>query len=134
MIPVFEQILYPLLKRMQISFRPLQRMATGMALCSVSFILAGLLQLSIDMGEFEVEGFTESKHGTKICVAGCTNILWQVPQYIIITAGEIMFSITGLDFAYSQSPASMKSVLQSAWLLTVGNNKLSVVFMIASCW
>ena len=28
--------------------------------------------------------------------------IWQLPQYIIITAGEVMFSVTGLEFAYSQ--------------------------------
>ena len=29
--------------------------------------------------------------------------LMQVPQYVIITAGEVMFSVTGLGFAYSQA-------------------------------
>jgi len=29
-------------------------------------------------------------------------ILWQIPQYMIITAGEIMFSITTLSFAFTE--------------------------------
>lgn len=29
-------------------------------------------------------------------------MLWQIPQYVTITAGEVLFSITGLEFAYSQ--------------------------------
>ena len=30
------------------------------------------------------------------------HILWLFPQYFVITVGEIMFSITGLEFSYSQ--------------------------------
>lgn len=30
------------------------------------------------------------------------SMLWQIPQYLTITAGEVLFSITGLEFAYSQ--------------------------------
>lgn len=40
------------------------------------------------------------------------NMLWQVPQYIVITAGEVLFSITGLEFSYSQASPTMRSVLQ----------------------
>ncbi|XP_047137839.1 solute carrier family 15 member 2 isoform X1 [Hydra vulgaris] len=57
------------------------------------------------------------------------NILWQIPQYIIITLGEVMFSITGLEFAYSQSPPSMKSCIMAAWLLTVSVGNLLVVIL-----
>uniref|UniRef100_A0A1I7ZFA5 Solute carrier family 15 member 2 n=1 Tax=Steinernema glaseri TaxID=37863 RepID=A0A1I7ZFA5_9BILA len=46
------------------------------------------------------------------------NILWQVPQFIVITAGEVLFSITGLEFSYSQANPNMKSVLQAMWLMT----------------
>ncbi|GJQ78756.1 hypothetical protein Trydic_g2790 [Trypoxylus dichotomus] len=57
------------------------------------------------------------------------HMLWQVPQYVIITAGEIMFSITGLEFSYSQAPISMKSVLQACWLLTTAFGNLLVIII-----
>lgn len=41
--------------------------------------------------------------------------------------GEIMFSVTGLEFSYSQAPASMKSVMQAGWLLTTAFGNLLVV-------
>ena len=30
------------------------------------------------------------------------HMLWLLPQYFVITTGEIMLSITGLEFSYSQ--------------------------------
>lgn len=59
--------------------------------------------------------------------ANSLHMLWQVPQYIIMTAGEVMFSVTGLEFSYSQAPVSMKSVLQACWLLTVAIGNVIVV-------
>lgn len=55
------------------------------------------------------------------------HMLWLIPQYFVITTGEIMFSVTGLEFSYSQAPESMKSVLQAAWLLTVAFGNLIVI-------
>merc|ERR1711953_1079710 len=57
------------------------------------------------------------------------HILWQIPQYFIITASEVMFSVTGLEFSYSQAPASMKSVVQAAWLLTVAFGNIIVIIV-----
>uniref|UniRef100_A0A8D2AVR9 Solute carrier family 15 member 2 n=1 Tax=Sciurus vulgaris TaxID=55149 RepID=A0A8D2AVR9_SCIVU len=55
------------------------------------------------------------------------SIAWQLPQYILVTAAEVMFSVTGLEFSYSQAPSSMKSVLQAAWLLTVAVGNIIVL-------
>ena len=30
------------------------------------------------------------------------HIMWLLPQYTIVTIGEILFSITSMEFAYSQ--------------------------------
>lgn len=51
----------------------------------------------------------------------------QVIQYITITCGEIMFSITGLEFSYSQAPKSMRSAITAAWLLTTAFGNLIVM-------
>ena len=43
-----------------------------------------------------------------------------------------MFSITGLEFAYSQAPVSMKAMCQAAWLLTVAFGNLVVIIVAES--
>lgn len=57
------------------------------------------------------------------------SMFWIIPQFVVMTLGEVMYSVTGLEFSYSQSPESMKSVIQSAWLLTVGVGNLIVVII-----
>merc|ERR1712203_400344 len=57
------------------------------------------------------------------------HMMWLLPQYFVITVGEIMLSITGLEFSYSQAPESMKSVLQAAWLLNVAFGNLIVILI-----
>ena len=73
------------------------------------------------------------------------NVFWLIPQYIVITVAEVnlelvktslsfylqvMNSVTGLEFAYTQSPKSMKSVLQSFWLLTTCLGNILDVFFV----
>lgn len=57
------------------------------------------------------------------------HMMWLLPQYIIITMAEVMFSVTGLQFAFTQAPKSMKSLLQAGWLLTVAFGNLIVVII-----
>lgn len=85
--------------------------------------------------------------------ANDVHIAWQIPQYVLMTMGEVLFSITGLEFSYSQvgektqqgasfrsktswtsvslpqAPANMKSVLQGGWLLTVAFGNVIVLIV-----
>jgi len=58
------------------------------------------------------------------------SIFWQLPQYVLISAGEIMVSITGLSFAYSQAPESMKSILQACWLFAIALGNIFVIIQV----
>lgn len=60
------------------------------------------------------------------------SMAWLIPQYFVVTVGEVLFSITGLAFAYSQAPITMKSVVQAAWLMTSAVGSLVVVVVAQS--
>ncbi|MBI4402717.1 MAG: POT family MFS transporter [Deltaproteobacteria bacterium] len=110
LIPIFSGWLYPWIERKGISVTPLRKMATGMALAGFSFVFVAVCQIALD-------------HGYQISVA------WQTIPYVIITASEIMISITGLEFAYTQAPKPMKSTLQSFWLLTIALGNFLTAFI-----
>jgi POT family proton-dependent oligopeptide transporter len=56
-------------------------------------------------------------------------IFWQFLAYLVLTAAEIMVSITCLEFSYTQAPKKMKSFIMAVFLLSVslGNAFTAVV-------
>ncbi len=104
LIPLNNMVIYPALRRRGREPSQLGRMGLGIALAGASWVAVGTLQLVIDGGQ-------------QISIA------WQLLPYVLLTAGEVLVSATGLEFAYSQAPAAMKGVIMSFWSLavTVGN-------------
>uniref|UniRef100_A0A8C2Q0N5 Solute carrier family 15 member 1a n=1 Tax=Cyprinus carpio TaxID=7962 RepID=A0A8C2Q0N5_CYPCA len=60
----------------------------------------------------------ESKTEVEDMKPNSVHMALQIPQYFLTTTGEVMFSVTGLQFSYSQAPKK-----QAGWLCTnaVGN-------------
>ena len=57
-------------------------------------------------------------------------MFWQLPQYVIMTAGEILFSISTMEFCYTQAPVSMKAVtLGLRYLTNAVGNVIDIVVM-----
>jgi POT family proton-dependent oligopeptide transporter len=104
LIPFNNIVLYPLLRRMGVEVTALRRMGFGIAFSGLAWIAAGAIQLAIDGGN-------------------PVSVTWQILPYVLLTFGEVLVSATGLEFAYSQAPASMKGVIMAFWYLavTVGN-------------
>jgi len=113
-IPMMEKGVYPLLRRFQIPFRPITRISFGFFLASASMIYAAIVQHLIYTSgpcyKYPLE-----------CDGGKTpnrvHIAVQVPAYVLIGLSEIFASITGLEYAFTKAPASMKSLVMSIFLL-----------------
>lgn len=66
----------------------------------------------------------------EIAAANSMSMLWMIPQYVVMALGEVTFSVTGLQFSYSQAPDSMKSVLQAFWQLNVAfGNVIDIIIV-----
>ncbi|XP_056012768.1 solute carrier family 15 member 2-like [Ostrea edulis] len=94
------------------------------------------LSTSISIGQGAVYNLVVARNGTKVVTSLLTSVevnsvsmVWMVPQYVVVTVGEVLFSVTGLAFAYSQAPVTMKSVVQAAWLMTTAVGSLVVVIV-----
>ncbi|KAI6243116.1 Peptide transporter family 1 [Aphelenchoides fujianensis] len=82
----------------------------------------GVYMLSLT-GRFD----SPTRHEFRVVPDNGVSVLWQVPQIVVITAAEILFSITGFEFAYTQAPPSMKSVVGALWLLSIGIGDTCIV-------
>jgi POT family proton-dependent oligopeptide transporter len=115
LIPLMN-LVYHLFDRAGIQTTPLRRITVGMWLTALSFVATALLQMYID---------AERAAGR----ANSVWVGWQIVQYVIVTIGEVMVSITGLEFAYTQAPKKMKSTVMGFWLLTVTFGNVLVAFL-----
>jgi dipeptide/tripeptide permease len=117
--PLLVMMLIPLLNivyfgcdRLGIRTPALGRMTVGMFLTSLSFVAAAVIQTRIDAAG-----------------AGQVWFAWQIVPFVLLTIGEVMVSVTALEFAYTQAPKRMKSTIMSFLNLTVTLGNILVALL-----
>jgi POT family proton-dependent oligopeptide transporter len=105
--PLLARVVLPALERRGVALPPLRRVGAGLFAAASSFVAAGALQLVVESGRIP--------HGA-----------WQLPQYLLLTVGEVLVSVTGLELAYAQAPRSMRGTIMSIGFLTVSAGNLLV--------
>jgi POT family proton-dependent oligopeptide transporter len=105
-IPLVTYVIYPAISRF-FPLTPLRKIGIGLFLTAGSFLVIAYIQQMIDAG-------------------GKPTVWWQFLAYVILTMGEAMVSITGLEFSYTQAPNKMKSAVMALWLFAVASgNKIT---------
>jgi POT family proton-dependent oligopeptide transporter len=103
-IPLVNYLLYPAISRF-FPLTPLRKIGIGLFLTAFSYVVIWYIQTMIDAGQKP-------------------SVNWQFLAYVILTLGEAMVSITGLEFSYTQAPNKMKSAVMALWLFTVSMGNL----------
>lgn len=108
-IPLFSYGVYPLVSRV-FPLTPLRKISIGLFLMAATFLITAWIDGQIALGLKPSVG-------------------WQAVAYVFLTAAEVMVSITGLEFYYTQSPRKMKSLVMALFMcsLSMGNLITAVV-------
>lgn len=103
LVPVFTFGIYPLIGRFW-AVTPLRKIGIGLFVTASSFLIVASIEQRIQGGEM-------------------VSMWWQIAAYSVLTAGEVLVSITALEYSYKQAPLYMKSFIMSLFLLStsVGN-------------
>src|SRR2546426_12768923 len=103
MLPLFSYVIYPAIDKV-FRLTPLRKIGIGLFVTAFAFLIVGWAQTRIDAGQ-------------------TPHIIWQILAFVVLTAAEVMVSVTHLEFAYTQAPKKMKSLVMCTYLgaVALGN-------------
>ena len=108
-IPIVDNFLYPALRKANIRFTPIKRIALGFILASMAMVSASVIQYYIyktgPCGKYMNDCETPSP----------INVWVQSVPYVLVGFSEIFASVTGLEFAFTKAPKNMRSLITSYW-------------------
>lgn len=104
MVPIFTFFIYPLMSKF-FKVTPLRKIGIGLFVIASSFVIVAYVENRI-------------MHGIEV------SLWWQILAYVVLTAAEVLISITSLEFSYKQAPLKVKSFIMAATYLlavSIGN-------------
>ncbi len=103
LVPIFTFGIYPLMGKF-FAVTPLRKIGAGLFTVASSFLIVAWIEQRIQDGH-------------------AVSMWWQISAYVVLTAAEVLVSITALEYSYKQAPLYMKSFIMALFLLStsVGN-------------
>jgi len=103
-VPIFDRLVYKIIK-----LSPLQKISIGFLFIITAYTISIVLEIFVTT------------------YPGKVHILVQTVQFILLSISEVLVSVTGLEFAYSEAPTSMKSFMSAFYLMCVSFGNIILV-------
>jgi Dipeptide/tripeptide permease len=102
--PLFSYAIYPFWGRFT-RVTPLRKIGVGLFVIAGSFLIVAWIEARIQHGDV-------------------VSVWWQILAYGVLTAAEVLVSITALEFSYKQAPLKMKSFIMALFLFSTSLGNL----------
>ncbi|KAH9837953.1 PTR2-domain-containing protein [Rhodofomes roseus] len=116
LIPLFDVIVYPLLRRRRVRLTPLRKITAGFFVASLGMGYTAFIQYRIyatnPCGRYAATCVDE----TGARVTSNMNVWVQAGSYILISISEVLASVTGLEYAYTKAPKGMRSLVMAVFM------------------
>lgn len=113
LLPVVQNGLYPLLRRLKVPVPPVNKMAIGFVIEAVAIAYCAGVQRWIyaegPCHDYPLE-CAASEGGS---IPNRVNVWAQTPTYVLDGLAELFFDVVSQEYAYNKAPDSMKSIVQA---------------------
>ncbi|KAF2801839.1 PTR2-domain-containing protein [Mytilinidion resinicola] len=118
-VPILDMFVYPAMRKAKIPFPPINRITLGFWIGSLAMAYAAVIQHYIYIrGPCFEHPLCDASVVDGVAQGNNIHIAAQTGAYMLIGISEIFASVTGLEYAYTKAPPSMKSFVQSMYLFT----------------
>ncbi|KAK7260533.1 hypothetical protein RIF29_26659 [Crotalaria pallida] len=128
-VPVYDRVIVPIARKLtgkEKGISELQRIGIGLFISSLCMLAAAIVEIArLQLAR---------KHDlTDKPVAVPLSVFWQLPQYILLGASDILTAVGIMEFFYDQSTYAMRTLCTALYLLnfSLGNYLSSLILTIA---
>ncbi|THC88582.1 hypothetical protein EYZ11_011973 [Aspergillus tanneri] len=123
LLPILDRVVFPFLRRLGVSIRHVDRIKMGFLICGLSMLYAAFVQRTIYAAPpcYDHPRAPDCMGGE---VPNRVSVFLQSPAYVLVAISEILASVAGVEYAYTQAPKSMKSLIMAVYLSAVSAGAL----------
>ncbi|RSM08932.1 hypothetical protein CEP52_004391 [Fusarium oligoseptatum] len=123
-VPLFEHCVYPYMHKLKLNPRPTVRMTLGFIMIAFSMAIAAGVQQAVYNAGPCYNMPLECAASNDGHVPNQVSFTLQIPVHAVSAVGEVLWSVSGSEYAYNKAASHMKSTLQAVTMLTLALNSV----------